>query len=34
MIYTENGMKENGKTGKDVNEEEERISSRYIEKRK
>lgn len=27
-----NGMKENGKTGKDVSEEEDRISSRYTEK--
>jgi len=32
MVYIEEGMKEKGKTGKDVNEEEEyRISSRYTE---
>jgi len=30
----EKGMKEKGKTEKDVNEEEDRISSRYTEKRK
>jgi hypothetical protein len=32
MVYIEKGMKEKGKTRKDVNENEDRISSRYIEK--
>ena len=34
MVYIKKGTKEKGKTRKDVNEKEDRISSRYIEKRK